>query len=59
MALSAEPGHVMQQSALFYLLTQAGEMGHACPIVCTLGLIRALQARGSEALRADLSSAAA
>jgi hypothetical protein len=42
----------VQQSALFYLLTQAGEMGHACPIVCTLGLIRALQARGSDALKA-------
>jgi alkylation response protein AidB-like acyl-CoA dehydrogenase len=51
LALSAEPGHVLHQSALFYLLTQAGEMGHACPVVCTLGLIRALQARGSDALR--------
>lgn len=51
LALSAEPGHAVQQSALFYLLTQAGEMGHACPIVCTLGLIRALQARGSDALK--------
>lgn len=50
LSLSAEPGHVMQQSALFYLLTQCGEMGHACPIVCTLGLIRALQAKGSEEL---------
>lgn len=53
LALSAEPGHAVQQSALFYLLTQAGEMGHACPIVCTLGLIRALQARGSEQLKAS------
>ncbi|MGQ9491216.1 MAG: acyl-CoA dehydrogenase family protein [Anaerolineae bacterium] len=52
LALSAEPGHVLQQSALFYLLTQAGEMGHACPIVCTLGLIRALQAKGSLELQA-------
>jgi acyl-CoA dehydrogenase len=52
LALSAEPGHAVQQSALFYLLTQAGEMGHACPIVCTLGLIRALQARGSDELKA-------
>lgn len=51
LALSAEAGHAVQQSALFYLLTQAGEMGHACPIVCTLGLIRALQARGSAALK--------
>jgi hypothetical protein len=45
LALSA-----VQQSALFYLLTQAGEMGHACPIVCTLGLIRALQAKDGEYL---------
>jgi alkylation response protein AidB-like acyl-CoA dehydrogenase len=52
LALAAEPGHVLQQSALFYLLTQAGEMGHACPFVCTLGLIRALQAGGSDALKA-------
>jgi acyl-CoA dehydrogenase len=52
LALSAEPGHAVQQSALFYLLTQAGEMGHACPIVCTLGLIRALQAKGSSQLQA-------
>ncbi|MCS6845365.1 MAG: acyl-CoA dehydrogenase family protein [Caldilineales bacterium] len=52
LALAAEPGHAVQQSALFYLLTQAGEMGHACPIVCTLGLIRALQAKGSDALKA-------
>lgn len=52
LALSAESGRVLQQSALFYLMTQAGEMGHACPIVCTLGLIRALQAKGSEQLRA-------
>ncbi|HSN76959.1 MAG TPA: acyl-CoA dehydrogenase family protein [Anaerolineae bacterium] len=52
LALSAEPGHAVQQSALFYLLTQAGEMGHACPIVCTLGLIRALQVKGSDELKA-------
>ncbi len=52
LALLAEPGHVLPQSALFYLLTQAGEMGHACPIVCTMGLIRALQIKGSESLRA-------
>lgn len=50
-ALAEEPGHVLQQSVLFYLLTQCGEMGHACPIVCTLGLVRALQARGSAELR--------
>jgi len=38
-------------SALFYLLTHAGEGGHACPVVCTAGAIRALEHRGSQALR--------
>ena len=38
-------------SALFYLLTHAGEGGHACPVVCTAGAIRALEHRGSEVLR--------
>ena len=33
-------------SALFYLLTHAGEGGHACPVVCTAGAIRALEHRG-------------
>lgn len=51
LSLSAEPGHTMQQSALFYLLTQCGEMGHACPIVCTLGLIRALQQKADQGLQ--------
>lgn len=52
LSLMAEPGHVLQQSAMFYLLTQCGEMGHACPIVCAMGLIRALQAKGSPELKA-------
>lgn len=51
--LQREPGHVMQQAAMFYLLTQAGEMGHACPLVCTMGMIRALQQKGSPQLQAD------
>jgi acyl-CoA dehydrogenase len=40
-----------EQAALFYVLAQAGEGGHACPVVCTAGLVRALQTRASEELR--------
>ena len=40
----AAPAH--EQAALLYLLAHAGEGGHACPVVCTAGLVRAL--RGSE-----------
>lgn len=51
LALSARPGTALQQSAYFYLLTQCGEMGHACPIVCTMGMIRALQTVGAAELQ--------
>lgn len=40
-----------EQAALFYLLAHAGEAGHACPIACTAGLVRALRRHGSEELR--------
>jgi len=40
-----------EQAALFYLLAQAGEGGHACPVVCTAGLVRALKTRASGQLR--------
>jgi alkylation response protein AidB-like acyl-CoA dehydrogenase len=39
-----------EQASLFYELAQAGEGGHACPVVCTAGLVRALRSRGSEEL---------
>jgi alkylation response protein AidB-like acyl-CoA dehydrogenase len=39
-----------EQMALFYLLSHAGEGGHACPVVCTAGLARALERRASEQL---------
>jgi alkylation response protein AidB-like acyl-CoA dehydrogenase len=39
-------------AALFYLLSHAGEGGHACPVVCTVGLARAVEHRGSEELKA-------
>ena len=40
----------VEQASLFYLLAQAGEGGHACPVVCTAGLVRALRAHGSDEL---------
>jgi acyl-CoA dehydrogenase len=40
-----------EQAALFYRLAQAGEGGHACPVVCTAGLVRALRTRASDELR--------
>ena len=52
MALQREPGGVVQQMALFYLLGHNGEGGHMCSIACTSGLIRALQAHGSDTLKA-------
>ena len=39
-------------AALFYLLSHVGEGGHACPVVCTAGLSRAVEKRGSAELRA-------
>jgi acyl-CoA dehydrogenase len=40
-----------EQAALLYLLTHAGEGGHACPVVCTAGLVRALRVHGSQELQ--------
>jgi acyl-CoA dehydrogenase len=41
----------VEQASLFYLLAQAGEGGHACPVVCTAGLVRALRTHASDELR--------
>src|SRR4029450_6153401 len=40
-----------REAALFYALAQAGEGGHACPVVCTAGLVRALRTKASDELR--------
>ena len=40
-----------EQMRLLYSLAQAGEGGHACPVVCTAGLVRALQEHASDELR--------
>ncbi len=38
--------------SLFYLSSHVGEGGHNCPLACTAGAIRALQALGTEEQRA-------
>jgi acyl-CoA dehydrogenase len=40
-----------EQASLFYALAHAGEGGHACPVVCTAGLVRTLRTTASEELR--------
>ena len=40
-----------EQAQLLYLLAQAGEGGHACPVVCTAGLVRALREHATDELR--------
>jgi acyl-CoA dehydrogenase len=47
----AEPAAATYTLALGYLNNQLGEAGHNCPIVCTMGAVRALQAAGSSDLR--------
>ncbi len=39
-------------AGLFFLLSHVGEGGQACPAVCTIGLRRALEHRGSPELKA-------
>ncbi len=51
LATAAEPGHGLEQAILFYLLAHLGEGGHACPVACTSGLIKALQVHGSDDLK--------
>jgi acyl-CoA dehydrogenase len=52
LAGQADGPDAFEQAALFYLLTHAGEGGHACPVVCTAGLARALQNRASPEIKA-------
>ena len=40
-----------EQARLLYELAHAGEGGHACPVVCTAGLVRALRVHASGELR--------
>ena len=47
----ATPGRELIQLGKYFLLTHLGESGHLCPLACTAGLIKLLQAEGSPALR--------
>jgi alkylation response protein AidB-like acyl-CoA dehydrogenase len=41
----------IEVAGLFFLLSHVGEGGQACPIVCTIGLRRALEHRASDQLK--------
>ena len=44
MARYAAPGNELETLLFTYLYAQNGEAGHACPLACTAGLIKILQA---------------
>lgn len=50
-AVYADPPANLHAQALFYLSSHAGEAGHNCPVACTAGLVKSLQAVASPALR--------
>ncbi len=52
LACNVDGDGALEQAALFYLLSHVGEGGHACPAVCTAGLIRGLERRASPELAA-------
>ncbi len=51
LAVNRQGRGAFEQAALFYLLSLAGEGGHSCPAVCTAGLARAIERRGSTAMQ--------
>lgn len=51
MSVYGEPGSNLLAQALFYISSYNGESGHNCPVACTAGVIKTLQAEGSEELR--------
>lgn len=51
MGLYDEPGNNLLSMALFFLSSQNGEAGHNCPLACTAGLIKVLQAAGEPRLK--------
>lgn len=50
-ALMSQPGNLVQQMGLFYLLNHNGENGHSCAVACTASAVRAIQAAASAALK--------
>jgi alkylation response protein AidB-like acyl-CoA dehydrogenase len=51
LAVLAKPGSAVASGAIVYLLDQHGEAGHACPVACTSGAVKLLQALGTEEQR--------
>ncbi len=47
MSRYAAPGRELETLGLVYLLAQDGEGGHCCPLACTAGMIKILQASGA------------
>ena len=52
MSAYEKPGRNLLSLALFYISSMNGEAGHNCPLACTAGLIKVLQAVGSPTLQA-------
>lgn len=53
MSVLEEPGNNVLSLSLFYLSAMNGEAGHNCPLACTAGAIKVLQAVGSPKLQND------
>lgn len=51
MSVLADAGNNLLSLALFYLSALNGEAGHNCPLACTAGLIKVLQAEGGPQLQ--------
>ncbi len=49
-AEAAAAGTSYEQATLLYLLSHEGEMGHGCPVTCTVGLVRCLRRRADAAV---------
>ena len=50
-AVLKDPGNEVLSGALAYLLSHNGEAGHICPVACTAGLVKLLQAAGTDQQR--------
>lgn len=46
-----QPGGFVRGLSLFHLSSHCGEAGHNCPVACTAGIVKTLQAVGTDALR--------
>jgi len=44
----SETGRETEQLSLLHMFSQNGELGHLCPLACTAGLIKLLQAVGTD-----------